>query len=375
MSSCPNCGMPLPHNGPCPNSFSLGVQVKQILQGRYEIIGLIGEGGMGEVYKAHDVRLHNRICVVKRLRNDFYKDEDRQKAQVFFQREIAVLSQLQHPNIVHILDYFIEASDYYLVMEYIDGPGNLYNILQERGQPFDEEQVLNWAVEICDVLEYLHGQHPAIIYRDLKPSNIMIDTKMRVKLVDFGIARRFEDNVENTHVVSGGYSPPEQYWGAAHPQSDIYSLGATMYFLLTGKDPEALTTSSAKNINPLVSDYTDSLIQKATAQDPAQRFLNAQEVRESILKRDYIEAPETPRSRIGEVVAAIVLFIICALIYLGPSWFWPSEEKAKNLENNTNQKAIDENQIQKITNDTKYNPQAAAQVIDESKITDPEGMN
>jgi serine/threonine-protein kinase len=367
--------MPLPHNGPCPNSFSLGVQVKQILQGRYEIIGLIGEGGMGEVYKAHDVRLHNRICVVKRLRNDFYKDEDRQKAQVFFQREIAVLSQLQHPNIVHILDYFIEASDYYLVMEYIDGPGNLYNILQERGQPFDEEQVLNWAVEICDVLEYLHGQHPAIIYRDLKPSNIMIDTKMRVKLVDFGIARRFEDNVENTHVVSGGYSPPEQYWGAAHPQSDIYSLGATMYFLLTGKDPEALTTSSAKNINPLVSDYTDSLIQKATAQDPAQRFLNAQEVRESILKRDYIEAPETPRSRIGEVVAAIVLFIICALIYLGPSWFWPSEEKAKNLENNTNQKAIDENQIQKITNDTKYNPQAAAQVIDESKITDPEGMN
>lgn len=295
----------------------------KILQNRYEILHVLGQGGMGTVFMARDLRLRGRNaegrnCVVKKLRDDFYREEDRQKAQAFFEREMQVLSDLQHRNIVQISDYFREGNDYYLVMEYVQGSNLHYMLHEEReGEPFPEDQVITWAIQICDVLSYLHSQTPPIIYRDLKPSNVMIDiTKgAEVKLVDFGIARDHDDKGEHTHVVSAGYSPPEQYWGAADPRSDIYSLGATMYFLLTGRDPEALHQSSPRAVNPEVSEYTDALVQKATSQELDERFQTIEEFMEALLHKDFVPAPETTKSRIGEIVTGLVLLVVAIFIW------------------------------------------------------------
>jgi serine/threonine protein kinase len=252
-----------------------------VLQSRWEILSHLGQGGMGTVYLARDLRLANRECVVKKLRDDFFRQEDKEKALLFFQREAFVLSRLQHPNIVHILDYFEENGDYFLVMEYVEGE-NLQQLLQRQSGPFAETQVVPWAAQIAEVLHYLHSHDPPVIYRDLKPSNIMIDNLGRVKLVDFGIARPYAEDSDNTHVVSAGYSPPEQYWGAADPRSDIYALGATMHFLLTGHEPLALQTSSPRKFVPKITETVDHIVQRATAQDIWLRYQTAPEMREEL---------------------------------------------------------------------------------------------
>lgn len=262
-----------------------------VLRGRWQVVDYLGQGGMGTVYLARDLNLDNRKCVVKKLRDDFFREEDKEKAQQFFLREATVLSKLQHPNIVLVLDSFQENHDNYLVMEYVEGH-NLHDMLKEREEPFSEEQVLTWSRQICDVLHYLHANDPPVIYRDLKPSNIMIDTKDRVKLVDFGIARLYQDDGDNTHVVSQGYSPPEQYWGGADPRSDVYALGATMYFLLTGEEPLALTVCSPRQSNEDISEGTDLIVQRATQQDVYLRYQSASDMKEEL---EYVASEEDVR--------------------------------------------------------------------------------
>ncbi|HEY9680837.1 MAG TPA: serine/threonine-protein kinase [Oculatellaceae cyanobacterium] len=283
---------------------------RYVLQNRWEILSHLGQGGMGTVYMARDLRLANRQCVVKKLRDDFFRQEDKEKALLFFQREAFVLSRLQHPNIVHILDYFEENGDYFLVMEYVEGE-NLQQLLQAQHEPFPEQQVLAWAQQIAEVLHYLHSHDPPVIYRDLKPSNVMIDNLGRVKLVDFGIARPFQEDSDNTHVVSAGYSPPEQYWGAADPRSDIYALGATMYFLLTTHEPLALQTSLPKKVNPKVSERVDHLVQRATSQDIWLRFQTAPEMKEAI---DACLNPSLARQvKLSSWLVACVALVIAGL--------------------------------------------------------------
>jgi len=288
-------------------------QVQFTLQRRYEVVSHLGQGGMGTVYMARDLRLANRFCVVKKLRDDFFREEDKQKALEFFNREAMVLSPLKHPNIVSITDYFDEAENYYLVMEYVEGE-NLHQMLTQRGEPFAEDQVLQWARQIADVLNFLHSNDPKVIYRDLKPSNVMIDTKDRVKLVDFGIARPYAEDSDNTHVVSAGYSPPEQYWGAADPRSDIYALGATMHYLLTGQEPLALQTCCPRKINPNVSERTDLVVQRATAQDVWLRYQSADEMLED-LASPPVKAPFKPVKWVAAGTAALLFF--CFAVYEG----------------------------------------------------------
>lgn len=402
MAVCPVCGT-APHNGPCLRPAALQYASNIVLQGRYELIGLLGQGGMGTVYMARDLRLHNRPCVVKKLRDDFYREEDKQKAVAFFKREAGVLSQLQHHNIVHILDYFEENYDYFLVMDYVEGR-DLYNILKERGEPFSEDQVLDWAEQICDVLEYLHEHEPPVIYRDLKPSNVMIDVKGRVKLVDFGIARPYEDNTDHTHVVSAGYSPPEQYWGAADVRSDIYALGATMFFLLTGSEPLALHRSSPLSANPAVSWHTNMVVYKATAQDPDERYQSAKEMRAALRGQCDERLVSARRGRrdwlllAGIVVLAGVAFL--ALIKLDESLRAKSEqlkasqeiisrhnkektELTKKLDAYTRAVQAQEKAVADWREQARRRPYAsppfnrpaqAAQVTGEAQLTDPEGL-
>jgi serine/threonine protein kinase len=360
---------------------------------------------MGTVYMARDLRLHNRPCVVKKLRDDFYREEDKEKAVAFFQREIGVLSELQHPNIVHILDRFEENDDYCLVMEYVEGR-DLHNILQERGEPFPEEQVRDWAIQICEVLEYLHEHFPPVIYRDLKPSNIMLDVKGRIKLVDFGIARPVEEGVDNTHVVSAGFSPPEQYWGAADPRSDIYALGSTMHFLLTGKDPVALHPSSPRAENPAISERIDAIVQQATAQDAKVRYQKADEIKLALLEELPAEKVKGKGHASDLVIGASVLAVV-----VGGYFFLQQVEKMRDevgvqmkaFEKEASKDAKEKEQLkQKLkaysraveANDealkewrrlattrnegqpTKAtNADVAAQAVGEAQLTDPEGLD
>jgi serine/threonine protein kinase len=154
-----------------------------------------------------------------------------------FEREANILVTLRHPSIPRIYDYFTIMDRAYLVMDFIKGK-DLDNILAETTTFFSEEQVLTWAVELCDVLQYLHDHKPEpIVFRDIKPSNIMINLQNHVVLVDFGIAKTFQSGQKNTMVGTQGFSPPDQYRGEATPKVDIYALGATLHHLLTLRDP------------------------------------------------------------------------------------------------------------------------------------------
>ncbi|MBI4532432.1 MAG: serine/threonine protein kinase [Candidatus Melainabacteria bacterium] len=373
---------------------------KVVLQGRYELVGELGQGGMGTVYMARDMRLNGRPCVAKKLRDDFYVEEDKQKAVAFFKREAGVLSCLQHPNIVHILDYFEESDNYFLVMEYIEGR-NLYEILQERGEPFSCEQVVGWAKEICDVLEYLHEHDPPVIYRDLKPTNIMLDVKGHVKLVDFGIARPCAENADNTHVVSAGYSPPEQYWGAADPRSDIYALGATMFFLLTAAEPVALHPSSPVSCNANVLSYVNEVVECATAQDPQSRYQSARQMRDALVSPVNMK----DSSRRKQLIFALAGTLIVVFV-LGYNKFHEmlnsSQQQLKASQQiitqqdqekgylrkklrtysravEAEEKAIRELQVKVKgqpgkTSDVDNGAAVVAQVVDERELTDPEGL-
>ncbi|MBZ0294060.1 MAG: serine/threonine protein kinase [Anaerolineae bacterium] len=287
-----------------------------VLNRRWEVRSKLGQGGMGTVFMARDLNLPNlseqkRSCVVKQLRDDFFREEDKEKALQFFIREAQVLASLSHPNIVRVLDFFTQNERSFLVMEYVEGQ-NLHEMVVKRQEPFPEETVLEWALQVCDVLHYLHTHNPPVIYRDLKPSNIMIDVGDQVKLVDFGIARPFEETEDNTHVVSQGYSPPEQYWGAADPRSDIYALGCTLHFLLTGQDPAALSVAIPRDINPDVSDHMDQIVQRATQQDVWSRYQSALEMKDELTYRRADTVAAKPRPLL---IACV--FIVLAGLFLG----------------------------------------------------------
>ncbi|HYP29545.1 MAG TPA: protein kinase [Blastocatellia bacterium] len=258
-----------------------------LLLDRYLIVKRVGGGGMGSVYQAKDKRLADRLCAVKEMIELFADENQRAKAVEDFKREAEVLAQLEHPSIPTIYDYFIEGGRYYLVMKWIGG-GDLAEQMRLRGGVVDEPSVTKWAIQICDVLHYIHSQKPPIIYRDLKPANLMIDDKTgRVMLVDFGIARVVRSTEKGvTAIGTMGYAPPELFAGKVEPRSDIYSLGATMFHMMTGADPQdnpLLIFDFSKNprptaINPAISPEMERLLMKTVAHKPEDRHANALEL-------------------------------------------------------------------------------------------------
>ncbi|MHB2017714.1 MAG: serine/threonine protein kinase, partial [Candidatus Xenobia bacterium] len=210
------------------------------LRGRYHIERVLGQGGMGAVYQAADTQLSGKKVAIKEMAIMIADPTDRQRAVEQFHKEAGMLAQLDHPSLVYVTDHFEEEGKWYLVMAYVDGK-TLEARLNEVDGFLSVTDVVAWMDQVCDVFEYLHSHSPPIIFRDMKPSNIMLDSRGRIRLIDFGIARDFVASSKTATFIKGagtpGFAPLEQYCCTTDPRTDVYSLGATMYCLLTRTIP------------------------------------------------------------------------------------------------------------------------------------------
>jgi serine/threonine protein kinase len=248
---------------------------------RYRIVKLLGGGAMKKVYLAEDSRLAGRQCAVAEMLDNYSNPEEQQHAAVAFQRECDLLAMLDNQHIPKIYDHFSEDHRHYLVMEYVEGL-TLEEMLSSTGGSLGENALVDLARQILDTLSYLHGLTPSVIYRDLKPSNIMITSNGRIKLVDFGIARNFEPSRTATMIGTQGYAAPEQYSGRAEPRSDIYGLGAVMHHAITGRDPTSeapFSFPSVGQLRPDVRPALAALIDQALSYEPQKRPGSAEEMR------------------------------------------------------------------------------------------------
>ncbi len=276
------------------NANHRGLVVGAQLQGRYKIEQLLAAGGMGAVYRALDTRL-NRSCAVKEMLDDFQNDTERSQAVEWFTREATLLLDLNHPCIPRVRDFFVEGGKHYLVMDFIEGR-TLAEVLEKEGtipgvngaRGVSEAQARSWAIQLCNVLAYLHRQNPPIIFRDLKPSNIMVTDNDEIKLIDFGIARTFQSQRQSTIIMTIGYAPPEQLHGMPEPRSDIYALGAIIHRLLTRHDaannkPSIFSFPPPRTLRPDITPGFDQIIMKALAPNLEQRWSSAPEMERAIM--------------------------------------------------------------------------------------------
>src|SRR5882672_2553205 len=265
-----------------------------VLNNRYEIVRRIGGGGMGAVYLAKDRNLGDAPRAVKEMVEAHLDPAQHEKAIGDFKRESLLLTSLEHPSIPTVYDYFYDEplGRFYLVMKFIAGGDLASRLRSAPGGKVDEKTVADWGMQTADVLHYLHTRPKPIIYRDLKPANLMIDGNSgRVMLIDFGIARWVKQEEKGvTAVGTMGYAPPELFGGRVEPRSDVYSLGATMFHLVTGSDPQdnpLLIFDFQKNprprqIAPSISSEMEQILMRSVEYKPEDRFHSAGAMRDAL---------------------------------------------------------------------------------------------
>lgn len=285
------------------------VKTGDALRGRYIINKVIGRGGMGSIYLAMDNRLSGRVCAIKEVYqgSDLPDDLQAQSREQFY-REASVLARLDHPNLPKVSDFFSEDERDFLVMDFVPGDDlkSLMDSARKNSQFLPVADVLEWAVQLSDALEYLHSQDPPVIHRDLKPSNLKLTPNGLIKLVDFGLVKQMAPDEVTVTVIQGrgtaSYTPLEQYGGdTGHTdrRSDIYSFGATLYHLLTNKPPaeakqrflQANALVPPSQINPHVSATMEAAILWAMELHPNDRPAHVNAFRQALTKGSFPASP------------------------------------------------------------------------------------
>lgn len=292
----------------------MATQIGTVIDGKYEILKQIGKGGMSIVFLAMDKRL-NKQWAVKEIR----KTANGKNNEVVVNSLLAeanLMKRLDHPALPRIVDIIDNGQTIYIIMDYIEGE-SLDKILKEYGaQP--QEQVIDWAKQLCDVLGYLHSQKHPIVYRDMKPANIMLKPEGNLKVIDFGIAREYkEQNLADTTILgTPGYAPPEQHKGHTDPRSDIYALGMTMHHLVTGIDPrsEDYVFVPIRQWNPELSGGLERIIDKCTALDPENRYQNCSELMYAL--EHYEEEDGQYKKRQKRKLAAFTAAAAASVIFM-----------------------------------------------------------
>jgi tRNA A-37 threonylcarbamoyl transferase component Bud32 len=237
---------------------------------RFNVLGQLGVGGQGTAYLAIDQSAVDNVVLKESILPVYVDLNVRREALERFQREALMLSRLNHNQIVKLCDYFIEDHRSYLVLEHIDGQ-SLRQLVASTG-PLDQETVRGLALQMCAILSYLHGLSPPVVHRDFTPDNLILNSQGILKLVDFNVAQQTELTTTGTVVGKHAYIPPEQFRGKPTTQSDIYALGATLFYLLTAQEPEPISQSHPRLVRSDVSEEMDAIVAKATAIDCSQRF-------------------------------------------------------------------------------------------------------
>lgn len=269
-----------------------------VLADRYQIERFLAGGGMGVVYVAQDQRLAERQVAIKEIFDRFTNPEERAQAIEYFHREADTLAQLTHPAIPAIFDRFGEGNCHYLVMDFVEGV-NLEQEIAGLGGQLPESRVIEIGRELCDVLTYLHSFSPPIIYRDMKPGNVILRPDGRITLIDFGIARIFSPQGKATLIGTPGFAPPEQYSGQVDERSDLYGLAATLHYILTGRDPEKYPPFSCPPVlseKPDASPFLAQAIDQALAYKAEERPKSAEAFKDMFLYGRGLSAASHPSS-------------------------------------------------------------------------------
>ncbi len=317
---CAQCGSPLPGlgTGNLPPNFTLQ-------GGRYVILHRVGQGGMGAVYKAVDTRLGGKAVAIKEMSDAAITSSQQKLLSVTaFRQEAQMLARLDHPNIPKVTDSFDEGVKHFMVMEFVEGE-TLEDFLQRQRLPVAESQVRMWAAQLCDVLGYLHRQSPPVIFRDLKPANVMFTPSGQLKLIDFGIARFFKAGQAGDTLVMGtpGYAAPEQHGtGQTDARSDVYSLGVVLHRMLTLHDPGStpFTLPTIHQFNPQVTPEMEQLVARATQIQASQRFQTMAEVRQALAGAPAPTAPATLPGRRKQPWPALLAGLVVLAVVIGVGW-------------------------------------------------------
>ncbi|WP_282926072.1 serine/threonine-protein kinase [Helcococcus kunzii] len=292
--------------------------VGSVIENKYEILKEVGRGGMSVVYLAMDIRL-NKQWAVKEIKKTGNKNNEIIVNSLIV--EANLMKKLDHPSLPRIVDIIDTEHVIYIVMDYIEGE-SLDRILRYNG-PQDEQIVIEWSKQICDVLNYLHSQNPPIIYRDMKPGNVMVKPDGNIKIIDFGIAREYKDNklTDTTVLGTKGYAAPEQYGKRqSDRRTDIYSLGMTMHSLLTGDDPRNpdFNYRPVRDYNPSISGGIERIIEKCIEIDPDNRYQNCMELMYALM--NYEKEDEDYRNKQKKKLRYFAASVILTVIFAATSF-------------------------------------------------------
>ena len=298
---CRECGARLPQEPP----------PLKVLQERYVLTKKLGQGGMGSVFLATDRRLSTARWAVKELTDvQITSPLERERAAESFRQEAEMLAGLSHPNLPRVTDSFTQDGRNYLVMEFIPGE-SLEAYLEQAGLPRPIPEVMAWARQLCEVLTYLHTQHPPVIFRDLKPGNIIVTPDGTLRLIDFGIARHFKPGQSRDTQAFGtvGYSAPEQYGqGQTDARSDVYSLSVMLHQMLTGYDPSntPFRLPPAAQVNRTVPIPISNVLARGMQNDPAQRFASIADFRQALFGTGNLVQPQHDQMAVRPAVGPML---------------------------------------------------------------------